>query len=93
MSRRAAKIAPNTATPTEPPSARNRFADPVATPMSRRPTAFWIATVRTCDTMPKPTPKTTRNSDVVTREVLVSIRDRRNSPAAIRARPATGKRL
>ena len=92
-SSRAAKIARNRATPTEPPSARNRFADPVATPMSRRSTAFWIATVRTCETIPKPTPKTTRNSEVVTRDVAVSIRDSRTSPTLISARPATGNRL
>ena len=41
---RPAKSAPNSATPTEPPSERNRFADAVAMPRSRRSTAFWIAT-------------------------------------------------
>ena len=67
--------------------------DPVAMPMSRRSTAFWIATVSTWETRPNPRPNTTMYSAVVARGVVVSIRDSRNRPAAMIARPATGKRL
>ena len=49
--------------------------------------------VRTWDTIPKPSPKTTRNSDVAGRDVVASMRESRSSPTAIIARPAIGKRL
>jgi hypothetical protein len=91
--RRAANTAPKSATPTEPPSERNRFADAVAMPRSRRSTAFWIATVRTCVTRPKPTPKRASSTPAVATEVPVPIRDSASRPAAIRARPATGNAL
>ena len=67
-SSRLAKMAPNSATPAEPPSERNRFEDAVAMPRSARSTPFWIAITSTCETIPKPRPKTARNADAVPRE-------------------------
>ena len=56
--RREAKIAPNSATPSEPPIERKNVAVEVATPMSLRRRAFWTTSTSTCITRPMPTPTT-----------------------------------
>ena len=55
---RAAKIAPNTATPSEPPIERKNVAVEVATPMLRAGASFCTTSTRTCMTRPMPTPTT-----------------------------------
>ena len=81
------------ATPIAPPSERNRFALAVAMPRSRRSTAFWIATVRTCETSPKPTPKNASSAAIVALLVSASIVESASRPAAMIANPTSGKRL
>ena len=90
---RLAKIAPNTATPTDPPSERNRFADAVVMPSSLRSTAFWIAIVSTCETMPKPRPNSTSSAATSPYAVSAPMPDSSASPTAISASPATGNAL
>ena len=55
---REAKIAPNSATPSEPPMLRKNVAVEVATPMSRGGASFWTTSTITCITRPMPTPST-----------------------------------
>ena len=55
---REAKIAPNSATPSEPPMERKNVAVEVATPMSRGGASFWTTSTITCITSPIPTPST-----------------------------------
>ena len=56
--RREAKIAPNSATPSEPPIERKKVAALVATPMSFGGAVFWTASTSTCMTRPIPMPTT-----------------------------------
>ena len=55
---RVAKIAPNSATPIEPPIERKNVAVDVATPRSRAGASFWTTRTRTCITRPMPMPRT-----------------------------------
>ncbi len=61
---RLAKIAPKTATPTEPPTWRNSVDPEVATPSSSYGTAFWAASTSTCIVIPSPSPSTSMYSSV-----------------------------
>ena len=45
-----------TATPSVPPIWRKKVDEDVATPMSRGPTAFWLAIVSVCIIWPRPRP-------------------------------------
>ena len=56
--RREAKIAPNSATPSEPPIERKNVAVLVATPMSFGGAQFCTASTSTCITRPMPMPTT-----------------------------------
>ena len=62
-------------------------------PRSRRSTAFCSATVRICETIPKPSPNMISTSDAVARELPASSCDSSRRPAAISASPATGNAL
>ena len=55
---RLVKSAPNTATPTAPPTARKKLTVDVATPRCSTGASFCTATTSTCSTMPIPTPRT-----------------------------------
>ncbi len=55
---REAKIAPNSATPSEPPIERKNVAAEVATPTSFGGAQFWTASTSTCITRPMPMPTT-----------------------------------
>ncbi|GAB7005336.1 hypothetical protein JCM18899A_28090 [Nocardioides sp. AN3] len=70
--------APKTATPIAPPRERKKVAPEVATPRSAWGTAFWVASTRTCITIPMPAPvmnmKTpASHSEVSTDSRLISV--------------------
>ena len=77
---REAKIAPNTATPTEPPIERKNCAVDVAAPMSPGGASFWTTSTSTCITRPMPTPMTTmyRRGDEL-RRVDAELRQQRHA--------------
>ena len=68
-SSRAFMMAPNSATPNDPPSDRKNCADEVATPRSRYSTAFWMASSETCITIPTPSPSTAIWSELIQKGV------------------------
>jgi hypothetical protein len=51
--------APNSATPTDPPTARKNVTVAVATPRSSTGASFWVASTRICMTIPIPAPSRT----------------------------------
>jgi hypothetical protein len=84
---------PKTATPMAPPREEKNVAPEVATPRSAWGTAFWVASTRTCITMPMPAPVMNMNtpashSEVSTDSRLISVR-----PTAATSRSTTGKIL
>ena len=91
--RRAAKIAPNTATPTEPPIERKKVAVDVAAPMSRGAAEFCATSTSTGITVPMPMPTTSMYSEDVARVVSTWSSERRYMPSVMIAAPATGKIL
>ncbi len=90
---RAAKIAPRTAVPSEPPISRKSVAPEVATPRSLYSTAFCTAITSTCITSPNPRPSTSMMSEAVMGPVSVVIRESRKSPREVHAVPISGNTL
>jgi len=73
--------------PSEPPTVRNRVTEPLAAPMFRSGTLFWVISMVFCIRKPMPRPSTVVSSEASTVLVLTFSSNSRAMPTAITAPP------